>query len=177
MNLPNFISLGRLFLAPLMVWLILDERFYQAVWVFIIAGVSDILDGLLARLLKNQTTVGRYLDPVADKVLLVAVFLTLGMKGYFPAWFVILAVFRDIMILGGALMVVVFSLKFRIEPVVLSKLNTFLQILLVLSTLMALEYNWPSPYFLRMLLLVATGTTVLSGLHYVFKWVRGLNAN
>jgi len=176
MNLPNFISLGRLFLTPLLVWLIVIGNLRVAFWVFVIAGVSDILDGLLARLLKDQTTIGRYLDPLADKVLLVGVFLTLGVKSFIPPWLVILVVSRDIMILGGALFLLIFNRSIVITPILISKVNTFFQILLVGVVLWgpALEPNLP---LITLLFYMTATTTIISGIAYVIKWIRELNKN
>jgi cardiolipin synthase len=181
MNLPNFISLGRLFLTPLLICLIVVEELETAFWVFLIAGVSDILDGLLARLLKDQTVIGRYLDPLADKVLLIAVFLTLGAKGYIPAWLVVLAVFRDIMILGGTLLLFVFHRTPVIKPIFISKLNTFLQILVVALVLglrvLDKKTTLPLALPLESLFLLTGATVIISGVVYVIKWIRELNDN
>lgn len=176
MNLPNFISLGRLFLTPLLIWLIVSDHLDTAFWIFLIAGVSDILDGLLARLLKNQTTIGRYLDPIADKVLLIAVFITLGVKGYISEWLVILVVFRDVMILGGALILHISNKPVAIKPIMISKVNTFFQIVLVGSVLgqplIGLSFS-----LLEVLFYITSATTIISGITYVIKWIRELNDN
>lgn len=176
MNLPNFISLGRLFLTPLLIWLIMIGKLNTAFWVFLIAGLSDILDGLLARLLKDQTIIGRYLDPIADKVLLVALFLTLGVKGLIPAWLVIIVVFRDVMILGGTLLLFVFSKSVRIKPILISKINTFVQIFLITCVLWQTAFALVYP-LLNNLFLLTAATTIISGAAYVIRWVRELNEN
>ena len=174
MNIPNLISLGRLFLTPLVVWLIATEQFTAAFWMCWIAGISDIVDGLLARFLGDQTLFGRYLDPIADKILLNATFVTLGVMHFIPLWLVILIVFRDVVILGGALLVVMFHVRFVIEPIFISKINTFVQIGLVLAVLLhAMGYGgamWVDGFIYGTAL-----TTLLSGLAYVFKWVRQAN--
>ena len=174
MNLPNFISLGRLFLTPLLIWLIMIGKLNTAFWVFLIAGMSDILDGLLARLLKDQTTIGRFLDPLADKVLLVALFLTLGVKGLIPAWLVILVVFRDVMILGGTLLLFVFDKQMTVKPIFISKINAFVQIFLVTSVLWQTAFEFVYPVINNLFLLTAA-TTVVSGVAYVIRWIRELN--
>jgi cardiolipin synthase len=152
------------------------ERLNTAFWVFLIAGLSDILDGLLARLLKDQTIIGRYLDPIADKVLLVAIFLTLGVKGFIPAWLVILVVFRDVMILGGTLLLFVFGKSVSIKPILISKINTFFQIFLITSVLWQTAYTFVSPVLSNLFILTAA-TTIISGAAYVLRWVRELNEN
>jgi cardiolipin synthase (CMP-forming) len=174
MNLPNFISLGRLFLTPLLIWLIMIGKLNTAFWIFLIAGLSDILDGLLARLLKDQTTIGRYLDPIADKVLLVAIFLTLGVKGLVPSWLVILVVFRDVTILGGTILLSIFSKPAAIKPIMISKVNTFFQIFLITSVLWQKAYTLVHP-FLNDLIYLTAATTIISGIGYVIRWIRELN--
>src|SRR5260370_4856839 len=105
LNLPNVISLGRLLLVPLAISLILDGRYYAAFWIFVIAGVSDAVDGFIAKRFDRRTRLGALLDPLADKVLLVSVYVTLGVSGQLWTWLVVLVVFRDIMIVGGFLLV------------------------------------------------------------------------
>ena len=102
---------------------------------FVLAGISDLLDGLLARLMKSQTTLGRFLDPLADKALLIAVFVTLGINNLIPSWLVILVVFRDVLILGGALLALLAGSTMSIKPLFVSKVNTLMQIILVVVLL------------------------------------------
>src|SRR6516164_3748097 len=104
-NVPNLISLGRLLLVPLTIWLILGGRYGVAFWVFVVAGVSDALDGFIAKRFDRRTRLGALLDPVADKALLVSVYLTLCVAGELWTWLVILVVFRDVMIVGGFLLI------------------------------------------------------------------------
>ena len=105
LNLPNLISLGRLLLVPLAISLILDGEYWAAFWVFVVAGISDALDGFIAKRFDRRTRLGALLDPLADKVLLVSVYVTLGVAGQIWAWLVVLVVFRDIMIIGGFLLI------------------------------------------------------------------------
>lgn len=104
LNLPNLISLGRLLLVPLAISLILEANYRAAFWVFVIAGVSDALDGFIAKRFDRRTRLGALLDPLADKVLLVSVYVTLGIAGQLWPWLVVLVVFRDLMIVGGFLL-------------------------------------------------------------------------
>src|ERR1700746_4171210 len=105
LNLPNLISLGRLLLVPLASSLILDGNYWAAFWVFVVAGISDALDGFIAKRFDRRTRLGALLDPLADKVLLVSVYVTLGVAGQIWTWLVVLVVFRDVMIIGGVLFV------------------------------------------------------------------------
>src|SRR5438034_11404389 len=105
LNLPNLISLGRLFLVPVTIWLIIDGQYGIAFWVLVVAGFSDALDGFIAKRFDRRTRLGALLDPLADKVLLVSVYVTLGIAGQLWTWLVVLVVFRDVMIIGGFLLI------------------------------------------------------------------------
>src|SRR5947207_5152542 len=128
LNLPNLISLGRLLLVPLAISLILDGNYWAAFWVFVVAGVSDALDGFIAKRFNRRTRLGALLDPLADKVLLVSVYVTLGVAGQIWAWLVVLVVFRDVMIVGGFLLIqALATLPRPLQPLLVSKLNTGVQ--------------------------------------------------
>src|SRR5260370_25441667 len=132
LNLPNVISLGRLLLVPLAMSLILDGRYWAAFWVFVVAGVSDALDGFIAKRFDRRTRLGALLDPLADKVLLVSVFVTLGVAGQIWAWLVVLAVFRDILFFGGFfLFPAIAALPKPTNPLFITKINTGTQVALV----------------------------------------------
>src|SRR5438876_10903898 len=105
LNLPNLISLARLLMVPLTIWLIVAGSYGIAFWVFVAAGISDALDGFIAKRFDRRTRLGALLDPLADKVLLVSVYLTLGIAGQIWTWLVVLVVFRDVMIVGGFLLI------------------------------------------------------------------------
>lgn len=176
MTLPNFISLFRLLLVPVVVWAMIDERYDMALLCFFIAGVSDMLDGFLARVMKATSDLGRYLDPLADKMLLVAVFITLGMQGVLPSWLVILVVFRDFLILLGVLLIKLFQMKIEIKPLFISKANTLLQLLAVGLILIQLSIDQLYPTFNLFLFILTASTTFLSGASYVKKWIQGANS-
>ena len=122
MNLANLISIGRLLSCPVVVWLILTENFMIAFWVFLIASLSDAIDGYLARLLKTQTKFGAQLDPVADKILLMTTYILLGVLGHFPIWLVVLVTIRDFLILLAGLLIVKWQLPVPFTPLFLSSL-------------------------------------------------------
>ncbi len=105
MNPANLITLGRLLSVPVSVWLILAGQFAAAFWMFVLAGISDAVDGFIAKRFDMRTKIGALLDPVADKTLLVSIYVTLGVAGQLPTWLVILVVSRDLMIVGGFLLV------------------------------------------------------------------------
>jgi len=177
LNLPNLITLGRLLLVPLAIWLILDELYDAAFWVFVAAGLSDGLDGLIAKRFNRRTRLGALLDPFADKTLLVSVCVTLGWVGALPKCIVILIVFRDVMIIGGFLLIQTTAAHRRFDPLAISKLNTLAQLALVGFVLAQRGIGFGAgAERLLFLLTLATGvTTVASGLSYLVRWARILS--
>lgn len=173
MNLPNLITLARIASVPLVVWLIVDGYMLWAFWVFVAAGLSDALDGFIAKRFDMETELGKYLDPLADKALLVSVYVTLGVEGYIASWLVILVVFRDIAIVGGALLFETITHSLTMQPLMVSKVNTVVQILLAVAVMANAGYGIELDGGLDMLVLLTAATTVLSGLAYAVKWVKG----
>lgn len=172
-SLPNFISLARLLCVPLAIWLIVTNEIRAAFWVFVAAGISDAIDGFIAKQFNAATTLGRYIDPLADKALLVSVYVTLGLHGALPDWLVILVVFRDVLIIGGALLIhTLTDQTMRIEPLFVSKLNTVMQILLVVVVLAALGFGLDDHGLKPVLVGVTAITTILSGAAYIARWIR-----
>jgi cardiolipin synthase len=136
MTIPNILTLFRIFLTPLLIWLLLVHRFPESLLVFIVAGVTDGLDGLIARLFHQKSKLGAYLDPVADKLLLVSSFLLLGYLEYFPVWLVVIVVSRDVIIILGIASLSFHHVPVEIKPSILSKLNTLFQLFMVFITLL-----------------------------------------
>ena len=174
-NLPNLISLGRLLLVPLAIWLILRSRYGAAFWVFVVAGVSDALDGFIAKHFNRRTRLGALLDPIADKTLLVSVYVTLGWANQLWSSVVILVVFRDVMIIGGFLLIQAFAAQKRYDPLYISKINTGLQIALIAFVLarLGLGADWGNVDVVLSCAVIVT--TVLSGLSYILRWTRILS--
>jgi len=172
LNLPNLISLGRLLLVPLAIWLILGGRYDLAFWVFVTAGVSDALDGFIAKRFDRRTRLGALLDPIADKALLVSVYVTLGLAHQLWTSLVILVVFRDVMIVGGFLLIQAIAVPKLYDPLYISKINTGLQIALVAFVLARLGLDAAAGMPDVVLSLVVMATTVLSGLSYIVRWAR-----
>lgn len=164
--------------VPVMVWLVLGESYTAAFWVFAAAGLSDALDGFLARLWQAQTEIGTYLDPLADKALLVGIYVTLGYMEELPAWLVILVVFRDLLIIAGALLAAFLDIRLRMTPLFISKANTLLQILLGGVVLWYADDG--AGAFAQALVTGLTGGvalfTLLSGGAYVIRWVAQVTA-
>src|ERR1700733_2788832 len=134
-NLANVVTFGRLCAVPLAFWLVLDHRIADAFLLFVVAGLSDALDGWLARRY-GSNAIGALMDPVADKALLVTMYITLATVGALPDWLAILVVFRDLLIVGGVVALAVIGHTVTIRPLYISKVNTLLQIVLVAITLL-----------------------------------------
>ncbi|MDP6342564.1 MAG: CDP-alcohol phosphatidyltransferase family protein [Alphaproteobacteria bacterium] len=177
MNIPNIISLVRLLSVPLNVWLIVIGEWHVALAVFCLAGLSDAVDGLIAKRFDWQTRLGRYLDPIADKALLMSMYVTLGVQENLPAWLVLLVVSRDVLIVGGVVMLYAFDQPYEPKPALTSKINTGVQILLVAAIIGAMAFE-PAGIegFVRLLILAVAATTVVSGTEYLFDWWRRMTA-
>ncbi|NLI80665.1 MAG: CDP-alcohol phosphatidyltransferase family protein [Deltaproteobacteria bacterium] len=166
MTIPNVLTLIRIFLTPYLVWLLLDNRLNHALLVFFLAGITDGLDGLIARAFQQKSKLGAYLDPLADKLLLVSSFILLGYLGLVPNWLVIVAVSRDAMILLGLITLCFFQVQVQISPSVVSKITTLLQLFTVLFVLSSSVVNWP-PWSFVPLFGTTAALTVASGVHYL----------
>jgi cardiolipin synthase len=172
--LPNALSLARLLLVPLAIWQILEQRYDRAFIIFALAGVSDAVDGFLARRLDARTALGSVLDPVADKALLVSVYVTLGHAGLLPLWLVILVVFRDALIVLGVLLFHFAGQKIIMAPLQVSRINTVAQVVCAGWVMAATGFGIvPEPLTMMLIVLVAL-TTIASGAAYVAVWGRRL---
>lgn len=135
MSIPNLITLGRVILVPVVFWLLVSGRIEAAFVLFVVAGISDAVDGYLAKRFNWQTELGAYLDPLADKLLLVSIFIALGVLGELPSWLVIAVVSRDILIVMAVVLSWLLDNPVHIKPLVVSKINTVTQILLAAAVL------------------------------------------
>jgi cardiolipin synthase len=171
-TLPNAITFARLCAVPWVVWLVLQHRFDLAFYMFLAAGVSDAVDGWLARVRNARSKLGAILDPVADKALLVSMYVTLAAVGVLPDWLAILVVFRDLVIVGGVLVLYVLGQPPAIQPIMLSKANTVLQIVLVAGALMVAAFTLSVGPLLDLLVLATAATTLASGAVYVWRAAR-----
>lgn len=169
-QIPNLLTLSRLVAAPAIVMLLNYRMYPAALAVFIFAGISDGLDGHIAKRFDCQTRLGAILDPVADKVLLVSCFIMLTVLGALPFWLLVVVAFRDIVIVGGYLLLVTTEGRVRMQPSTLSKFNTVLQIVLVAALLLGLALDTALRVPVAALVAAVTVTTLLSGVHYVWLW-------
>ena len=171
-DIPNIITVFRFLLVPPLVLLLLQEQFGLALLIFGVAGFSDGLDGFLAKRFNWASRLGALMDPLADKLLLVSSFITLGWLQRIPLWLVCVVILRDLVIVGGALIY-----NFRIErleadPSMVSKLNTVTQIVLVLAVLLSQVVAGVPYLWMDVLLYCVLVTTLWSGFDYVWRWSR-----
>ncbi len=171
LNLPNFLTLIRILAIPFFLALLTSHLYLEALFVFILGGITDFLDGAVARIRNQQTELGRYLDPLADKLLVMSSFIMLGLVGGIPSWLVVLVVSRDIIILlGYGLVRFLVEEPIEMRPSFLSKLNTLLQLCTIGVLLVFLYDSQLLVSWLDDALIYATAlTTVLSGLHYIYR--------
>jgi cardiolipin synthase len=168
--LPNAICILRILLVAPLVAAIVDGRYATALVFIVIAGLSDALDGFLAKRFDWRTRLGGLLDPAADKLLLVSTFVALAYVGAMPRGVVAIVVGRDIVIVAGAICYQLFIAPLQGEPAVISKLNTACQLAFGVFTLTLAAYGWPSPSALLVLGAAVVFTSLVSGLNYVLRW-------
>lgn len=171
LNLPNSLTLIRIVTVPVFLILLSSRRYLEALGVLMLGGLTDAVDGAVARITRQQTPLGSYLDPVADKLLVISSFVMLGLVGSLPSWLVVLVLSRDLIILVGyGVIYVLVAERLRIQPTAIGKLNMLLQLLTVGVALLFLYDAALLPASLRELLIIATAvTTSVSGFQYVYR--------
>jgi len=162
-------------LVPVVVYAIAAGELDFAFILFAVAAVSDAVDGFLAKRFGMQTELGAYLDPLADKVLIVSIYLTLGITGIIPRWIVILVVSRDIMIVGAVLLSWLVDKPVTVKPLTISKLNTAAQIIYAGLVLALSGFGFEAEWLLRFTMVLVAALTLLSIALYVAEWVRHMN--
>lgn len=173
--LPNIITLGRILLVPVIVWAIASNQMTIAFALFVTAGLSDAVDGFLAKRFNMTSEIGALLDPLADKALLVSIYVALGVSGAIPRWIVILVVSRDIMIVGAVIVSWLLGKPVAMKPLMVSKLNTVAQVAFAALVLAALGFDFaPMPFDIILMGLV-TILTLLSVSFYLVDWVRHMS--
>ena len=172
MTLPNLISVLRLLLVPVIVTLIISGDDLAAFWVFVLAGLSDAADGIIARRFGLFSELGAYLDPIADKALLVTIYLSLGLTGALPAWLVILVISRDILIVGAVILSWVMGKTLEMHPLMVSKINTTAQITLAAMVLAEAGLELSIGGVRPVLVYVVAGFTAISTAAYLVEWLR-----
>ena len=165
-SIPNIITIIRILLTPVFVILLLKDLFPMALIVFAVAGISDGLDGFIARYFNQRTALGAWLDPIADKLLLVSAFVGLAILDVVPPWVAVIVIARDVIISLGIAVLTLTEKKYEVRPSIVSKCTTTAQIITVMISLF--DPTWTTWSSLRLPILWLTAIlTILSGLHYI----------
>jgi cardiolipin synthase len=176
-SIPNLITLGRILLVPVVVWAIASNQMLIAFLLFMSAGISDAIDGFLAKRFGMASELGAYLDPLADKVLIVSIYVSLGIADALPRWLVILVVSRDLLIVGGVLFSWLLNKPVGVKPHMVSKVNTAAQLLLVGLVLAALGFGFDAGWALTLTMIAVAALTLASVAVYLREWVHHMGAN
>jgi len=176
LNLPNLITIARILLVPVVVWAIASGEMQIAFLLFLAAGLSDAVDGFLAKRFGMTSELGAHLDPLADKVLIVSIYIALGITQAIPRWIVILVVSRDILIVGAIMLAWFLGKPMRVKPVLVSKLNTVAQIVFACLVLSALAFRVRFDMTEDVVMAIVAALTLASVGFYVREWVRHMSA-
>jgi cardiolipin synthase len=176
-QVPNTITVGRLILVPLLIFLLMRGDYGWALLAFTVAGLSDGVDGYLARRFKLESNLGGFLDPIADKVLMVSVYVTLALLGQLPVWLAFLVVARDFLIIGFIMVLVSLGEDIKPAPSFYSKINTTIQVLLVVAVLANKAFTLSFDTAVDLLIYSVVVTTIISGANYYWIWIMQRQQN
>lgn len=174
-NIPNILTIARILTTPLFVILLMKNLFLLALVVFALAAISDGLDGFIARYFNQRTVMGAYLDPIADKFLLSAAFITLAILEIIPAWLTVIVISRDILILVGIAIFSINDIKVTIKPSMVSKVTTAIQLGTIFIVLLGFHFSAVT-IAEQPALWITAGLTMLSGIHYIIAGISILQA-
>ena len=171
MTIPNLVTTLRIILAPIFVIYLIHGHLITAMVILVIGGVSDGIDGLVARLFNQKSRVGTYLDPLADKIMLIAAFIALTTQEFIPSWLTVTVISRDVLILVGVLILFLNSMKFTVQPTVSSKITTCLQFVTVILVLSRDIISFAIGYYPYVFYVTAL-FTIISFLQYMYQWFK-----
>lgn len=172
-GVPNLITWARLAAVPVLVWLMLVDRMAETFWLFVVAGVSDAVDGYLAKRFNAESVFGSYLDPFTDKIMLISVYLLLARAEALPIWLVVLIIVRDAALLAGSFMLFFANRRIAMRPMIISKINTGLQIVLAGYVLAWLGLEFTDHGVTDVLVFAVAAATFLSGAAYTYRLLTG----
>lgn len=175
MNIPNLLTLLRILLVPVVVWAIAQRQMEIALAAFVVAGITDAVDGYIAKHFNQQTELGAYLDPLADKALIVSIYLSLAIFGFIPPWVAILVVSRDIMIVGAVVLSTLLERPLTIQPLLVSKANTAAQIIFAALVLAAKGLKLDLDWAIFVAMWAVAILTLASAGAYVVGWTRHMS--
>jgi len=173
LNLPNFLTLLRILAIPVFLIFLTDRQFGTALVIFVLAGITDSLDGAIARITNTRTTLGAYMDPLADKMLILSGFVALALMDSVPRWLTVVVISRDVIILLGYLSLFLLTQQLmEIRPSAISKAATFLHLVTLAAVLLSLWREAPAVRHLGALFGITGAVTAVSGFHYIFRGLR-----
>ena len=172
LTVPNIITVARILLTPLFIILLIQKHYHQALWVFVLAGISDMVDGLIARRWQQKSPLGAFLDPLADKLLMCSSFVTLSIYHLIPSWLAVLVISRDVILVLGVMLFKMVNFPVVVRPSLAGKLSTTTQIATVLLVLIAKSWTVSTLSLQAWFWLTGAFTTV-SGLHYIVHALKG----
>jgi cardiolipin synthase len=175
LNIPNTLTITRIVIIPVFITTILYQKYRYGLYLFVVAALTDLLDGLSARITNQKTALGTFLDPLADKFLLVSSFVLFAVYGWIPKWLAITVISRDIIVVIGWFLLYMITHNSRIEPVFTGKVAIAMQLIVLAYILLKINVaslpSLPGPFFL-----VTAAVTALSGLQYIYKGFKLTNA-
>jgi len=169
LNVPNVLTLARIIMTPVIVYMVLTEQAWLALALMVVAGITDMLDGAIARYFNLRTTVGAYLDPLADKIMLISLFVTLFIVEQVPLFVFLAIIFRDLIIVLGAITYEIVTHRLTMQPSFVSKTTTFTQIVYAVLLLLNMAMVIPA-MLLQITMWLTFLLTCASGLHYLVSW-------
>jgi cardiolipin synthase (CMP-forming) len=176
LSIPNLVTLGRIILVPIVVWAIMSGEMRAAFFLFLAAGISDAVDGFIAKRFHMASELGALIDPLADKALIVSIYVALGIAGALPISLVILVVSRDIMIISGFMLSWLVGKPMPVRPLLVSKLNTVAQIVLATLVLAEQSFHFEADPAVKVTIGIVTILTLLSIAFYLADWLRHMNS-
>ncbi|MBI4684974.1 MAG: CDP-alcohol phosphatidyltransferase family protein [Nitrospirae bacterium] len=171
LNLPNTLTIMRIVIIPVFITAIIYKRYDYALYLFIVAALTDTLDGLIARLTNQKTAIGTFLDPLADKFLLVTSFIFFSMNGWLPKWLTITVISRDVIVIIGWVIIYLITNTSSVEPTVTGKAAIAMQLLLLCYVLLAINIA-AIPDIRAILIWITAAITIFSGLHYIYRGLK-----
>jgi cardiolipin synthase (CMP-forming) len=174
LTIPNFITLARILLTPLFIIFLIQGAYHRALLVFLLAGISDLADGLIARTWSQKSRLGSYLDPLADKVLMAASFVTLSIYREIPSWLTVVVISRDVALAFGVLIFRLADIPLVVRPSLAGKLTTLFQVSTVFLVLIGKIQSIP-PLVLPIFFWITGILTTISGIHYLYNGIKMMN--
>lgn len=170
LNIPNTFTIARIVIIPVFITSIIYKRYDYALYLFIIAALTDLFDGLFARLTNQRTALGTFLDPLADKFLLVTAFIIFSIYDWIPKWLTITVISRDVIVVSGWLILYLTTGRSKVDPSLLGKTTIWFQSLLIAYILVYINRFLPNTP--RLFFFLTAGITILSGLHYIYRGLK-----